>query len=61
MILLLVGYALFDGLISKRIGRDEAAVQSRAMFADMLSLTMKEGMLTWVQDWIQKVLHGETA
>jgi len=31
------------------------------MFADMLSLTMKEGMLTWVQDWIQKVLHGETA
>ncbi|MEP6932500.1 MAG: GspE/PulE family protein [Nitrospirota bacterium] len=35
-------------------------IQSRARTADMLSLAMKEGMSTLVQDGIQKVLRGET-
>jgi type II secretory ATPase GspE/PulE/Tfp pilus assembly ATPase PilB-like protein len=36
-------------------------IQSRSRTADMLSLSMKEGMLTLVQDGIQKVLRGETS
>jgi type II secretory ATPase GspE/PulE/Tfp pilus assembly ATPase PilB-like protein len=36
-------------------------IQSRARTADMLSLAMKEGMSTLVQDGIRKVLRGETA
>ena len=35
-------------------------IQSRARTAEMLSLAMKEGMSTLVQDGIQKVLRGET-
>ncbi|TKB73931.1 MAG: type II/IV secretion system protein [Nitrospira sp.] len=35
-------------------------IQSRARTADMLSLAMKDGMVTLVQDGIQKVLRGET-
>ncbi len=35
-------------------------IQSRVRTADMLSLAMKEGMSTLVQDGIQKVLRGET-
>ncbi len=35
-------------------------IQSRARTADMLSLAMKEGMATLVQDGIQKALRGET-
>jgi type II secretory ATPase GspE/PulE/Tfp pilus assembly ATPase PilB-like protein len=35
-------------------------IQSRARTADMLSLAMREGMSTLVQDGIQKVLRGET-
>jgi type II secretory ATPase GspE/PulE/Tfp pilus assembly ATPase PilB-like protein len=35
-------------------------IQSRARTTDMLSLAMKEGMSTLVQDGIQKVLFGET-
>jgi type II secretory ATPase GspE/PulE/Tfp pilus assembly ATPase PilB-like protein len=35
-------------------------IQSRVGTADMLSLAMKEGMSTLVQDGIQKVLRGET-
>jgi type II secretory ATPase GspE/PulE/Tfp pilus assembly ATPase PilB-like protein len=35
-------------------------IQSRARTADMLSLAMKEGVSTLVQDGIQKVLRGET-
>ena len=35
-------------------------IQSRAKTADMLSLAMKDGMVTLVQDGIQKVLRGET-
>ena len=35
-------------------------IQSKVGTADMLSLAMKEGMSTLVQDGIQKVLRGET-
>ena len=35
-------------------------IQSRARTADLLSLAMKEGMSTLIQDGIQKVLRGET-
>ncbi len=35
-------------------------IQSRARTADILSLAMKEGLTTLVQDGIQKVLRGET-
>lgn len=35
-------------------------IQSRARTVDMLSLALKEGMSTLVQDGIQKVLQGET-
>jgi type II secretory ATPase GspE/PulE/Tfp pilus assembly ATPase PilB-like protein len=35
-------------------------IQSRAGTADMLSRAMKDGMVTLVQDGIQKVLRGET-
>ncbi|MEK6763632.1 MAG: GspE/PulE family protein [Nitrospirota bacterium] len=35
-------------------------IQSRAGTADMLSLAITDGMLTLVQDGIQKVLRGET-
>ena len=35
-------------------------IQSRARTVDMLSLAMKEGMSTLVQDGILKVLRGET-
>ena len=35
-------------------------IQSRARTADILSLAMKEGLTTLVQDGIQKVLCGET-
>jgi type II secretory ATPase GspE/PulE/Tfp pilus assembly ATPase PilB-like protein len=36
-------------------------IQSRARTPDMLSQAMKDGMVTLVQDGIQKVLRGETA
>ena len=35
-------------------------IQSRARTADMLNQAMKDGMVTLVQDGIQKVLRGET-
>jgi type II secretory ATPase GspE/PulE/Tfp pilus assembly ATPase PilB-like protein len=35
-------------------------IQSRARTADILSLAMKEGLTTLVEDGIQKVLRGET-
>jgi type II secretory ATPase GspE/PulE/Tfp pilus assembly ATPase PilB-like protein len=35
-------------------------IQSRTRTAEVLSLAKNEGMLTLVQDGIQKVLRGET-
>ena len=35
-------------------------IQSRARTVDMLSLAIKEGMATLIQDGIHKALRGET-